>query len=93
MQMSWMPEPVERLLEIALVGELTVVDGHGRPVTYPLIPLYDGDVGLYDVVDALQPEARAHQRQPEGVAVDHRSGGRRRSERPGHDPGRCPRDQ
>ncbi len=42
MQMSWMPEPVERLLEIALVGELTVVDGHGRPVTYPLIPLYDG---------------------------------------------------
>jgi len=40
--MSWMPEPVERLLEIALVGELTVVDGHGRPVTYPLIPLYDG---------------------------------------------------
>jgi general stress protein 26 len=37
------PEPVERLLETALVGELTVVDGHGRPVTYPLIPLYDGE--------------------------------------------------
>lgn len=36
------PEPVERLLEKALVGELTVVDGRGRPVTYPLIPLYDG---------------------------------------------------
>ena len=37
------PQPVDRLLESALVGELTVVDGHGRPVTYPLIPLYDGE--------------------------------------------------
>jgi nitroimidazol reductase NimA-like FMN-containing flavoprotein (pyridoxamine 5'-phosphate oxidase superfamily) len=25
-----------------LVGELTVLDPEGRPVTYPLIPLYDG---------------------------------------------------
>jgi hypothetical protein len=41
--MSTLPEPVERLLEAALVGELTVVDGNGRPVTYPLIPLYDGE--------------------------------------------------
>ena len=37
------PEPVSALLETALVGELTVVDGNGRPVTYPLIPLWDGD--------------------------------------------------
>jgi general stress protein 26 len=41
--MPAIPEPVEALLEAALVGELTVVDGHGRPVTYPLIPLYDGE--------------------------------------------------
>ncbi|HVL53408.1 MAG TPA: pyridoxamine 5'-phosphate oxidase family protein [Vitreimonas sp.] len=41
--MATLPEPVERLLEAALVGELTVVSGPGRPVTYPLIPLYDGD--------------------------------------------------
>jgi general stress protein 26 len=41
--MSTLPEPVERLLEAALVGELTVIDGNGRPVTYPLIPLYDGE--------------------------------------------------
>jgi len=41
--MSTLPEPVERLLGAALVGELTVVDGAGRPVTYPLIPLYDGE--------------------------------------------------
>ena len=41
--MTTLPEPVERLLEAALVGELTVVDPGGRPVTYPLIPLYDGE--------------------------------------------------
>jgi hypothetical protein len=37
-----LPEAVESLLDAALVGELSVVDGAGRPVTYPLIPLYDG---------------------------------------------------
>jgi len=41
--MTSVPEPVQQLLEIALVAELTVVDGSGRPVTYPLIPLWDGD--------------------------------------------------
>jgi general stress protein 26 len=41
--MNWLPAPVERLLEVALVGELTVVGRDGRPVTHPLIPLYDGD--------------------------------------------------
>lgn len=40
--MGSLPEPVESLLELALVGELTVVRGDGRPITYPLIPLYDG---------------------------------------------------
>jgi general stress protein 26 len=41
--MATMPDPVARLLEAALVGELTAIDGHGRPVTYPLIPLWDGE--------------------------------------------------
>jgi general stress protein 26 len=41
--MATMPEPIARLLDAALVGELTVVDGRGRPVTYPLIPLWDGE--------------------------------------------------
>ena len=41
--MSTIPEPVTTLLEAALVGELTVIDGNGRPVTYPLIPLWDGE--------------------------------------------------
>ena len=40
--MGVLPEPVETLLEAALVGELTVVRGDGRPITYPLIPLFDG---------------------------------------------------
>ena len=41
--MPALPAPVAHLLEAALVGELTVIDPSGRPVTYPLIPLYDGD--------------------------------------------------
>ena len=41
--MGILPSSVERLLEAALVGELSVVDAAGRPVTYPLIPLYDGE--------------------------------------------------
>jgi general stress protein 26 len=40
--MSILPQPVEDLLGVALVGELTVVNPSGHPVTYPLIPLYDG---------------------------------------------------
>jgi general stress protein 26 len=41
--MGILPQPVEALLDAALVGELSVVDANGRPVTYPLIPLYDGE--------------------------------------------------
>lgn len=40
--MGHLPQAVEELLERALVGELTVVSDAGRPITYPLIPLYDG---------------------------------------------------
>ena len=40
--MRTLPQPVEELLDAALVAELSVVDGGGRAVTYPLIPLYDG---------------------------------------------------
>jgi general stress protein 26 len=41
--MGWLPEPVERLLDVALVGELTVIGRNGRPITHPLIPLFDGE--------------------------------------------------
>jgi general stress protein 26 len=37
-----LPEQVANLLDRALVGELTVVAADGRPITYPLIPLFDG---------------------------------------------------
>src|SRR4029079_2859303 len=41
--MATIPAPATELLEAALVAELTVVDPNGRPVTYPLIPLWDGE--------------------------------------------------
>jgi general stress protein 26 len=41
--MATMPTSAAELLERALVGELTVIDANGRPVTYPLIPLWDGE--------------------------------------------------
>ncbi|HET9878203.1 MAG TPA: pyridoxamine 5'-phosphate oxidase family protein [Candidatus Limnocylindria bacterium] len=41
--MGWLPDAAERLLEVALVGELTVVGRDGRPIVHPLIPLYDGE--------------------------------------------------
>ena len=46
--MRWLPEPVEHLLNVALVGELTVVGRGGRPVTHPLIPMYhEGKIYLH----------------------------------------------
>lgn len=41
--MGALPEPIEALLNSALVAELTVLNPRGEPVTYPLIPLYDGE--------------------------------------------------
>lgn len=41
--MAGLPTPVAELLDMALVGELSVVDATGRPITYPLIPLWDGE--------------------------------------------------
>ena len=41
--MSWVPQHVQELVDAALVTELTVVRVDGRPMTYPLIPLWDGE--------------------------------------------------
>jgi general stress protein 26 len=41
--MATIPIQAAELLERALVAELTVIDPTGRPVTYPLIPLWDGE--------------------------------------------------
>jgi len=40
--LTWLAEPITDLLEAALVAELTAIRPGGRPVTYPLIPLWDG---------------------------------------------------
>ncbi len=46
--MGSLPAPIERLLDVALVGELTVIGRNARPITHPLIPLYhDGKVYLH----------------------------------------------
>jgi hypothetical protein len=41
--MRTLPEAATRLLDAALVGELSVIRPDGRVVTYPLIPLRDGE--------------------------------------------------
>src|SRR3954463_5066320 len=41
--MTWLPAPVVELIETALVTELSVVRLDGRVVTYPLIPMWDGE--------------------------------------------------
>lgn len=41
--MGVLPDAAERVLGAALVAELSVVNAAGRIVTYPLIPLYDGE--------------------------------------------------
>jgi len=41
--MGVLPPAVEEVVNAALVAELTVLDERGRPVTHPLIPLYDGE--------------------------------------------------
>lgn len=41
--MPALPYPVARLIDAALVGELTVVGSDGRPIVYPMVPLLWGD--------------------------------------------------
>ena len=66
--MSWVPEPVERLLDAALVGELTVVRADGRPITYPLIPLRDRD-RIYMTSSILFSRKLEHLRRNPRVSV------------------------
>ena len=66
--MAALPEPVERLLHAALVAELSVVSGDGRPITYPLIPLYDGR-RIYMTSSSLFSRKLDHIRKNPRVAV------------------------
>lgn len=54
-----LPAQVEELLGRALVAELTVIDPSGRPITYPLIPLYDGRT-IYMTSSVLFSEKLRH---------------------------------
>jgi general stress protein 26 len=66
--MAWLPAPVERLLEVALVGELTVIGRNGRPVTHPLIPLYDGEL-IYLHSSTLFSKKLEHMKRDPHVAL------------------------
>ena len=54
-----LPAPVGALLDAALVAELTVIDARGRPISYPLIPLYDG-ARIYMTSSALFSKKLRH---------------------------------
>lgn len=41
--MPALPYPVARVIDAALVGELTVIGPDGGPITYPMVPLLWGD--------------------------------------------------
>ena len=88
--MATVPEPVAALLDAALVGELTVIDADGRPVTYPLIPLWDGE-RIYLTSSSLFSRKLEHIRGNPKVSVSITDpvavGGRPRSR---DDPGRRP---
>ena len=66
--MGAFPEHIERILDAALVGELTVVSAAGRPITHPMIPLYDGDK-LYFHSSILFSKKLAHVRAHPQVSV------------------------
>jgi hypothetical protein len=66
--MGALPQKVEELIDVALVGELTVVDADGRPITYPLIPLYDGE-RIYMTSSLLFSRKLDHIRRNPRVAV------------------------
>jgi len=54
-----LPYPVARLIDAALVGELTVIGADGRPITYPMIPLLWGD-RIFMTSSALDSTKVAH---------------------------------
>jgi general stress protein 26 len=66
--MGVLPPSVEDVLEAALVCEFTVVTGTGRPVSHPMIPLYDGEK-LYVHSSILFSKKLAHVRDNPKVSI------------------------
>jgi general stress protein 26 len=54
-----LPYPVARLIDTALVGELTVIGPRGQPITYPMIPVLWGE-RIYMTSSALDSAKVAH---------------------------------
>lgn len=59
---------VEEILNTALVCEFTVVNAEGRPVTHPMIPLYDGEK-IYMTSSVLFSKKLDHVRRNPKVAI------------------------
>jgi general stress protein 26 len=66
--MGTLPKQVEELLDAALVAELTVIADPNRPVTYPLIPLYDGNL-IYMTSSVLFSKKLEHIKKNPRVSV------------------------
>jgi len=63
-----LPDPIEEVLNAALVCEFSVVSAEGRPVTHPMIPLYDGE-RIYMTSSALFSRKLEHIRGNPKVAI------------------------
>ena len=66
--MGVLPPDVEEVLNAALVCEFTVVTAAGRPVSHPMIPLYDGEK-LYLHSSILFSKKLAHVRDNPKVSI------------------------
>lgn len=63
-----LPDFASRLLTNALIAELTVIRSNREPVTYPLIPLWDGDK-IYMTSSILFSKKLEHIKADNKVAV------------------------
>lgn len=66
--MSWIPPTVDKLLDAALVAEVTVIGRNGEPITHPLIPLWDGE-HIYVTSSVLFSKKVEHVKRNHRVAV------------------------
>jgi general stress protein 26 len=66
--MGVLPPSVEDVLNAALVSEFTVVTAAGRPVSHPMIPLYDGEK-MYLHSSILFSKKLAHVRENPKVSI------------------------
>ncbi|MGH7899874.1 MAG: pyridoxamine 5'-phosphate oxidase family protein [Candidatus Binatia bacterium] len=66
--MKRLPGSIEELLRAALVAELTIVGARGRPISHPLIPLYDGE-RIYFTSSVLFPRKLEYLKRNPRVSV------------------------